>query len=225
MLDSFDLTGGWITPQLLAMLMLVVPALWRPLRDSAFSFRHPLWVAVMLYGLFSASLAPSIYTGFGYKTGRYMNALYLYFLLFAFGSVIYAEGWLIRRLERAQSESAGHLLQAAKNLGARFSALYLAIAVALTTLGGFAFTIMNTSSVSAAKSLVTGEAAQFREEMAVRQEYVRVTDSDVVDVKPLSGQPYVFKTDRLPWQGIYGRVRYMKWYFELFYNAEHSAAP
>lgn len=220
-LDSFDLTGRWITPQLLAMLMLVVPALWRPLRDSSFSFRHPLWTAVMLYGLFSASLAPGIYTGYGYDTSRYVDALYLYFLLFAFGSVVYAEGWLIRRLEGASGESAAHLLEAARNLGTRFSAIYLAVVIALTALGGFAFTIMNTSSVSAAKSLLTGEAARFREEMTDRQEYIRVTDSDVVDVKPLSGQPYVFKNDRLPWQGIYGRVRYMKWYFELFYNAEH----
>ena len=81
---------------------------------------------------------------------------------------------------------------------------------------------MNTSSVSALKSLLTGEAKQFHEEMKVRQEYIRVTDSDVVAVQPLSVAPYVFKNDRLPWQGIYGRVRYMKWYFELFYNAEHN---
>jgi len=107
-------------------------------------------------------------------------------------------------------------------VGKRFCAAYLAVVIFLTTMGGFGFTIMNTASVSALKSLVTGEAKQFREEMAVRQEYIRVTDSDVVDVKPLSVAPYVFKNDRLPWQGIYGRVRYMKWYFELFYNAEHN---
>ena len=93
--------------------------------------------------------------------------------------------------------------------------------MALTALGGFAFTIMNTSSLSAAKSLVTGEAARFREEMAVRQEYIRVTDSDEVDVPALSGQPYVFKYDRLPLQGFYGTVRYMRMYFELFYNAQN----
>ena len=33
-----------------------------------------------------------------------------------------------------------------------------------------------------------GEAAQFRQEMAERQEYIRVTDSDVVAVQPLSGE-------------------------------------
>jgi hypothetical protein len=84
---------------------------------------------------------------------------------------------------------------------------------------------MNTSSVSAIKSLVTGEAARFHEEMMERQEYIRLTDSDVVAVKPLKNQPYVFKEDRLPWQGIYGRVRYMKWYFELFHNAHNESTP
>jgi hypothetical protein len=27
-----------------------------------------------------------------------------------------------------------------------------------------------------------------------------------------------FKPDKLPFQGIYGTVRYMKWYFELFHD-------
>lgn len=218
-LDSFDLCGKWLSPQLLAMLMLIAPVLWQPLKESEYRFRHPLWVFVMLYGLFSASLAPGIYTGYGYDTARYMNAIYFYFVLMTVGSAVYFEGALIRYLEQ---QDAHHLLEASKSLGKRFCAAYLALVIFFTAMGGFAFTIMNTSSLSAAKSLITGEAKQFHEEMKVREEYIRVTDSDVVDVKPLTVQPYVFKNDRLPWQGIYGRVRYMKWYFELFYNAEHG---
>ena len=103
-------------------------------------------------------------------------------------------------------------------MGTRFSVIYLSLCIALTAFGGFAFTIMNTSSVSATKSLVTGEAAKFQQDMLERQEYIRVTDSDVTAVKPLDGQPYVFKADHLAFQGIYGRIRYMKMYFELFYG-------
>lgn len=221
-LDSFDLCGKWLSPQLLAMLLIILPVLWKPLKDSKYSFKYPLWVFVMLYGLFSASLAPGIYTGFGYDTARYMNVIYFYFLLMILGSAIYFEGALIRWLERSDRPYAAQVLDAAGHMGKRFLAGYLVLVMALTAMGGFAFTIMNTSSVSAAKSLLTGEARQFHEEMKVREEYVRVTDSDVVDVKPLTVQPYVFKNDRLPWQGIYGRVRYMKWYFELFYNAQNQ---
>lgn len=223
-LDSFDLCGGWLSPQLLAMLLLILPALWKPLKESRYSFRCPLGAFVMLYGLFSASLAPGIYTGFGYDTARYMNVVYFYFLVMAVGSAIYFEGAFIRWLERAQSDKAyaRHLLEASAELGKRFCAVYLAVVIFFTAMGGFGFTIMNTSSVSALKSLATGEAKQFRQEMAAREEYIRVTDSDVVDVKPLSVQPYVFKNDRLPWQGIYGRVRYMKWYFEAFYNVQQK---
>lgn len=226
-LDSFDLTGQWLTPQLLAMLMLIVPVLWKPLKESRYAFRAPLWVFVMLYGLFSASLAPGIYTGYGWNTARYENAIYFYFLVMALGSAVYAEGAFIRWLERHEQDKAyaRSLLDAAGEMGKRFTAVYLAAVIALTAFGGFAQTIMNTSSVSALQSLVTGEARQFREEMAVRQEYIRVTDSDVVDVKPLTVQPYVFKNDRLPWQGIYGRVRYMKWYFELFHEASNGERP
>lgn len=216
-LDSFDLAGKWAAPQLWGALLLLFPALWRPLRESRLAFRHPFWVLVALYGPFAASLTPGIYTGFGYDTPRYLNIVYFYFLLWAIGGAAYLEGALIRLLERSEGEETPRvLLQLGGRLGERFGCLYLTACVALFALGGFGSTIMNTASLSAAKSLVSGEAAQFRQEMAERQEYIRVTESDVVAVQPLSVQPHVFKYDRLPFQGIYGRVRYMKWYFELF---------
>ena len=225
-LDSFDLAGGWLSPQLLAMLMLIVPVMWKPLRESDHAFRQPFWVFVALYGLFAATLAPGIYTKAGYDTPRYMNAIYFYFLITTVGSVLYAQGAIIRYLERhMQRESQGRWLQVSQGLGERFSVVYLLLCVGLLAMGGFGYTIMNTASISATRSLVTGEAQQWRLEMAERQEYIRVTDSDVVEVRSLSVQPAVFKGDRLPFQGIYGRVRYMKWYFELFYNAEHGVPP
>lgn len=218
-LDSFDLVGGWLSPQLFAMAMLLIPILWKPLKESRLQFRHPFWFMVMLYGLFSATLVPGVYTGSSYGMGRYMNTIYFHFLIMALGSLAYAEGWCIRFLQRRKESQAAHqTLSLCANLGNRFTALYLAICISFLILGGFAFTIMNTSSVCATKSLITGEAAQFRRDMEERQEYIRVTDSDVVQVKPLASQPFVFKPDKLPFQGIYGRVRYMKWYFELFYN-------
>ncbi|MDD3213731.1 MAG: hypothetical protein PHY64_08650 [Eubacteriales bacterium] len=221
-LDSFDVAGGWLSPQLLALLGLVLPVLYRPLRDSSLSFRHPFWFFVLLYGLFSATLVPGVYTGMNYTMGRYYNVIYFEFLLLVFGSVAYAEGWLIRFLQRRgeASPTAEHLLTAARNAGTRFTALYLALCLMLLAFGGFGYTIMNTASVSAAKSILTGEAAAFRAEMAEREAYIRDTDSDDTQISVLGAQPYVFKADKLPFQGIYGRVRYMKWYFELFYNSQ-----
>ena len=220
-LDSFDLFGELLTPQLLAALMLILPVMWEPLKQSEYRFRHPLLVFVALYGLFAAAIVPGVYTQSDYLAGRYYNILYIYFLVLAIGSALYAEGWLIRLLESRQDSQAVHLMAAAQTLGARFGAVYLALCIALTAFGGFAFTIMNTSSVSAIKSLVTGEASRFQQDMLERQEYIRITDSDVTAVQPLDGQPYVFKQDHLAFQGIYGRIRYMKMYFELFYNAQN----
>ncbi|MDD3410945.1 MAG: hypothetical protein PHY12_09075, partial [Eubacteriales bacterium] len=218
-LDSFDTFGGWLSPHLIAMLMLALPVLWKPLKESGLSFKHPFWFFVLMYGLFSASMAPGVYVMNTYDKGRYMNVIYLEFLLLAFAASAYAEGWLIRFLERRGGEKSG-ALRAARPLGQRFTALYLALSLALLTFGGFSFTIMNTSSVCALKSLVTGEAAQFHREMKQREEYIRVTPSDDTHVSQLSGQPYIFKADKLPLQGTFGRLRYMKWYFELFYSAE-----
>ena len=224
-LDSFDLCGQWIGPELIAMLALLVSAMWRSLRESRYQFSHPVCVFVMLYGLFSASLAPGIYTTFGYTTERYLNVIYFYFLIMAVGSTLYAAGWLIRKMEKADTSAASAFLKSTLELGKKYSVRFLAVLMVLVMLGGFADTIMNVPSINALKSLVTGEAAQFHADMMERQEYIRVTDSDVVNVQPLASQPYVFKRDRLPFQGIYGRVRYMKWYFELFHNAETGTAP
>lgn len=218
-LESFDLAGAWLSPQVFGMLLLILPAMWKPLRESACGFRHPVLVFIMLYGLFSAALAPGIYTHSGYDTERYLNALYFYFLIAAIGSAVYWEGAFIRWLERAKDGGQPRFPALSQAIGRRYAAALLALVILLTGLGGFAFTIMNTSSISATKSLLTGEAALFRQEMAQRQEYIRVTPSDETAVRALSGQPYVFKYDRLPFQGIYGRVRYMKMYFELFHNA------
>lgn len=217
-LDSFDLAGRWLSPQLLAVLLLILPALWHPLKASGHAFRHPLLLLLTLYAMFAASLTPGVYTGFGYTTERYLNVVYFYFLITAIGSAVYGEGALIRRLERSEGKIAVPLLQASESLGKRVQCGYLVLCLALLTLGGFANTIMTRPSISAVQSIVTGDAARFYREMQERQEYIRVTDSDVVAVRTLSVIVPVFKPDKLPFQGIYGTVRYMKWYFELFHD-------
>jgi len=216
-LDSFDMTGKWLSPQLFAAMMLMIPVMWKPLKASKFSFRHPVLFILMLYMSYASSLTPGIYTGFGYMSYRYLNAIYFLFLVMMIGGVVYAEGSLIRWLEARQNHPASfHLLQATENLGRHFCLLYLLISVAFFTLGGFSNTIMNVPSINATKVLISGEASTFQQEMQERQEYIRVTNSDSVSVKPLSVIIPTFKKDSLPFQGIYGRVRYMKQYFELF---------
>jgi hypothetical protein len=222
-LESCDLVGRWFSLQLIAMLMIILPVLWMPMKKSTLKFKHPFLVALALFAVFSSTLAPGIYTNFGYTSNRYINPVYFNFLIFVFCSVIYAQGAVIRLLERKQEEIAPKgLIIATQNIGKRFSILYLMICLVVLMFGSFGNTIMNTSSVSAAKSLVTGEAATFRNEMSERQEYIRVTDSDIVAVSPIHTKPYVFKDDKLAWQGIYGTVRYMKWYFELYYKPESA---
>ncbi len=217
-LDSFDLTGQWLTPQLLAALLLILPVLYMPLKNSRFRFRHPIWVCIALYGLFSASLVPGVYTQASYDTYRYLNAIYMYFLIFAVASAIYVEGAVIRCLERRD----GADRPAARETGSRFCALYLCGVLLLGTLGAFGHTLFNTSSLSAAKSLLNGEATRFRQEMKEREAYILQTPTEALNVEPLSGQPYVFKQDRLPFQGVYGRLLYMKYYYELFDMAERG---
>ena len=189
-LDACDLIGAWLSPQLLAMLLLILPVLRHPLRESKPAFRHPIYFLVLFFGVFAATLTPGIYTGASYGMDRYMNVVYVHFLLMALGSAVYALWWFIRWLEkRTKSINAQKILALSVGLGQRFTAPYIAIVLALLVLGSFAFTIMNTSSVSEVRSLVSGEAARFQQDMKARKEYIRVTDSDEVDVRALGSQP------------------------------------
>jgi len=221
-LDSCELVGQWFSLQIVAVLMIVLPLLWKPMKDSPYRFRYPVLIAIMLFGVFASTLTPGIYTNFGYTADRYINPVFFNFLLFVFGSIIYAQGTLIRLLERKQeNEPAKGVLMATQTIGQRFSYLYLLLCLVVLLFGSFGNTIMNTASISATKSLVTGEAAQFRQEMAERQEHIRITNSDDLEVKRLTAKPYVFKADKLPFQvqeSTFGTPRYMKWYFELYYK-------
>ena len=212
-LDSFDLVGQWTDLKFIGLMMILLPLLWKPLKESACTFQHSLLVFIGLYGLFSASLVPSTYTGFGLPP-RYLNIVYFYYLMMAIGSLLYFEGALIRWLERRQQAGLPVPFAPDFQMGEKFMAGYLALCLVLVGFGCFGSTIMNTSSLSATKSLLNGEAAQFREEMLKREQYIFETDSDVTQVQPVFCKPYVFKEDKLPWQGIYGPVRYMKWTFE-----------
>ncbi len=213
--ESLDTFGRHLTPELLAAVLLIAPALWKPLKESRFSFRYPLLVFLALYGTFASSFVPVIYATGENMGGRYGNIEYFLCVLTVLISAVYAEGWLLRRWEKR-----GLALPAWPG---RFAAGYLALCLALTAFGGFAFTIMNTTSVCAVKAMVTGEAQRFRQEMEERADYILATDSDETEISSLQNHPYIFKEDRLPFQGVYGRLRYMKWYYELFAPKDASA--
>ena len=220
-LDSFDLVGQWAGPQWFGAMAVIVAALWRPLRQSGYEFKHPLWVFIVLYGMFCSSLSAGIYTSMGYQLERYLDSIYFYFVIMSVGAVVYAEGALIRLLERRalNSEPTEHLLTGLQPLGRRFGAWYLAIALALVGFGAFGQTVMNVPSINATKCLITGEAQAFRQRMAERQDYIwHVENLDEVSVWAFEEHPAVFKHDRLPFQGIYGTVRYMQWYFDALYG-------
>jgi len=212
-LDSFDLVGQWTDLKIIGILMILTPLLWKPLKESSYPFKHSFLVFVGLYGLFSSSLVPSIYTGFGMPY-RYLNSIYFYYLIMVIGSVLYFEGALIRFVEKRQAANGNVTMMGGYQLGEGFMVGYLIVCLILVGFGCFGTTIMNTSSISATKSLVTGEAVAFHDEILQREQYIFETDSDVTQILPLTNKPYVFKEDKLPWQGIYGPVRYMKWTFE-----------
>jgi len=191
-------TGKWFSPQLLAIILLLLPLLLPALRSSNFRFRRPFLFLTASFGILSASFVPPIYaTGVeGYRVERVLSSLYMLYVLLMLVNIVYLAGFMVRRFDshRAWPE---FLERKGLTLG------MLALSVTLLVWGLLSNAIMATPSVSSAKSLLTGEAAQYNREMTDRETQMAASSSRahaVSAIHPLMAEPVVLPRDMLPYQ-------------------------
>lgn len=98
-LEAFHYLGrftGWIT---IALLVLLIPIIWRMAGKSAFAFRFPGLLLVWSFGLYASGFTPSLYSlGHG-GLARTLNAVKITCQLLLVFNEIYWIGWLRKRLE------------------------------------------------------------------------------------------------------------------------------
>ena len=154
----------------------LTPFLYSIARRSPYSFRHPFLAGAFLFLLYSAQAAPPFYAIGIDLPERLINIIYFSYYIFTLIFLLYFCGWLARRAEKAEAPSLLVFLKgSAESLGRnlpRFAAaavlLFLCACVGLCRVqkgaNGKAVFTQLPASVSASKSLLSGEARGFDRE-------------------------------------------------------------
>ncbi len=216
--ECLEMTAKWFTPQWIAVALLLVPLLARPLKESPYGFEHPCLFLFFSFGVLAAAFVPPIYaTGVeGYRVERVLSSLYMLYVVIVFLNLLYWTGYAARRWERPFS-----VMEAYEKKG--ILASYCLLCCALFVWGLFSVAIMATPSISAAKSLLTGEADAYHQEMTLREN--RIADSEtpldaVNAIQRFSVEPVVLPRDMLPYQKESGMPKMMYRYFHMHKLAE-----
>lgn len=196
--EALETAGGWFGPQLLGAALLLMPVLWKPLKESSLKFRWPVLFSVLSFGVFAASFVPPIYaTGRdGYLYDRILGSLYMLYALLVLLNLLYWTGWLAK---------SGLLDNAVRPHEKGGISLWRLGVCALALLWGLFATgaVLATPTLGAARSLLLGEAQQYRQELAVREEKLREAASLAEAqeaIEELSIQPIVLPLDKLIYQ-------------------------
>lgn len=183
--------GGYITLPVIAVTLVLLPALYEAAKKSAYSFAHPWLAGALGVCLYCTQFAPPLYSIASIGAGRIVNTYYISFLVLWFVYVYYLLGFLSRRgMEFPQ-------------LNARRQGALFLVSLCLLGMGCLAFKrsedelygIQNLSGPSALLSILTGEAAQYDREMDEREVLLNNEELPEVTLAPLTAVPAVFMDD------------------------------
>ena len=192
LVESLSCAADWLGPQTLGAALLMALLLWQPLKACRVRFRNPGWFSFFSFGVLAASYVPPIYaTGVdSYKLDRILGSLYMLYALLLFLNLAYWLGWLAQRTRAWE--------------GTPLRVWQLGVCAGLLAWGLFSRgAVMATPTLSAARSLLTGEAARYRSEILARQEAITRAGSleeAQSAVQPLSAQPNLLPLDQLVYQ-------------------------
>ncbi len=195
--------GTYMRLPLLGATLLLLPALYRAAKQSAFSFRCPWGVGLMLYALYCTQLVPPLYSIAGIGAGRIVNTYFISFVALWFGYVYYLCGAAARWLTRHEATLPA--------LTARRYGALLLCGLCLTGVGCLGvkphneplYGVQNLSGISAALSLLNGEAAQYHRDMLAREALLSDPAQPEVTLETLTRVPDVFMDDLIQPNAVY----------------------
>lgn len=204
--------GGYLRLPVIGLTVLLLPAFARAAKQSPWRFDHPWGVLVILCGLFCAQLTPPLYSGVFIGGGRIVNTYWLSFVALWLIFAYYLTGYAMRRLAEVKGLTAG--AGEAEAPCRDFVSLRRGAALAgacLMLLGCFGYKqpedklygLQNMAGVSAAISLLSGEAAQYDREMTAREALLNDPALDSVTLAPLTAVPKVLMDDLITLNAAY----------------------
>lgn len=150
-----------------------------------FSFRLPMLLTAISFGLFSSMMTPPFFAGATWGPGRLINLVYFSYYFLLAGNLLYWTGWAAYRYEKCKL-----FFRKERKALPVLLCFFVFLTACLKIYG-----LQSTSSSSALLSLLKGEASQYLAENELR--WAIYTDDSIKDaeVEDFSVKPYVLYYD------------------------------
>lgn len=173
----------WTRIEHFLVLAFLAPLFWAAAPKAELSFRFPLIVTALAYGLTSANITPPLYALGQINAGRLQTLFYLQYILLLVLTEGYLIGWLrLRVLNHALTKQPNEAKDKSDDAKATFFAYYGVIITAFFLLSALAVAADSDyyTATTAIQDLSDGTAARYKEENEVRLRIlqdVSVTDA------------------------------------------------
>ena len=173
----------WMGWEIIVLIVLIAPFIGKAVQEYSgnFRFRYPLLVPAYSFCILSSMFTPSVFASGIPGAGRIYNIIYLTHLILIVVNMIYLYGWYWRRYGEKKIAERDFFCYHAASFGAACFIFGITAAVNLDTY----------TSVSAAASLMSGEAEEYQKEQEKRLEILEDTDQPDAVLKEFSEKPYL----------------------------------
>ena len=172
--------SGWTTAMLLLFTLFMLPFIIHLVKKAELQFKHPVWVLIWLYGMFSAQFTPRIFANYGSGedvVGYTLNFTHCLFVLFWFLYVIYLTGWIVNTVVKQGDQW---------NLN--YIAYYGTVVITAAVLIRGVYTIESFTSARIALCQYYGYAQNYMSAMLEREQILQQSEGQEV-VLPASEMP------------------------------------
>lgn len=162
----------------------LTPTIYNIVKKMKYQFRYPLIVSLITFGIFCSQFTPQVYALNGGFAGRVLNIIYYSFYWLIIINLFYYLGWISKKNKQDKKIYTG---------------IAITSLVLLTILNIYMGEDYTPLSIKATKSLVTGEARAYREEMEARLKLYRDTNIKDIEIERLTVKPELLYYSDIPY--------------------------
>lgn len=137
---------------------------------NTFAYPYPLLFLIIMYGIYCAMFAPEVYSEVYDSIGLSLGPAtiqYFTFLVVAFLSILYCEGWLLKRIERKnKSDSFEKFMENRYHIVIMFPAFFLCLLLIVINKGW----LKESVDVRVYEYVSSGQADDFKDQIASQME-------------------------------------------------------
>lgn len=191
--EAFHFGKDWITPLFILTILILLPVMNKLIKQNKneYKYAYPAGVCFFSLCIFASGFTPSLYGVGNVSSGRIHNQLHILFYVLSLVDIFYILGWLNNRLDNSKKEVYKDIRNVI-NIFTKYESWLQGFFFVCLVLVFVGTSDKNTfSSISALRSLISGEAHSYYAEAQIRLNDYHNDDMPIVEVNPFSAKPYV----------------------------------